>query len=185
MQSLKQAVRNYAGRHANGDGLAVTPVPGLRMMCIETPRGDLHSVYRPLVCLILQGAKRMTVGTEERVFSAGQSVIVSADMPVIGRIVQASPDEPYLAVAVELEMSILREVAVQLGDVRAQHCSETRTLFAEETGAAALDCASRLMRLVDRSGGHPYPAPRHHAGAALLAVFRAARRGFAVAGSSG
>ena len=125
------------------------------MMCIETPRGDLHSVYRPLVCLILQGAKRMTVGTEERVFLAGQSVIVSADMPVIGRIVQASPDEPYLAVAVELEMSILREVAVQLGDVRAQHCSETRTLFAEETGAAALDCASRLMRLVD----HPEAIP--------------------------
>lgn len=150
MESLKQAVRTYAAHHANGDGLALTPVPGLRMMCVETPRGDLHSVYRPLVCLILQGAKRMTVGAEERVFFAGQSVIVSADMPVVGRIVQASPNEPYLAIAVELEMTILREVAVQLGEVRAQPSSETRTLFAEDTGAQILDCAARLMRLVDR-----------------------------------
>lgn len=66
MDSLKQAVRAYADRHANRDGLALTPVPGLRMMCVESPRGDLHSVYRPLVCLVLQGAKRMTVGREER-----------------------------------------------------------------------------------------------------------------------
>jgi hypothetical protein len=91
----------------------------------------------------------MIVGTEERVFSAGQSVIVSADMPVVGRIVQASRSKPYLAVAVELEMIILREVAVQLGSVRAPRPSETRTLFAEDTEAATLDCASRLMRLLD------------------------------------
>jgi AraC-like DNA-binding protein len=150
METLKQAVRAYASRHANSDGLAVTPVPGLRMMYVESPPGDLHSVYRPLVCLILQGAKRMTVGREQQVFSAGQSVIVSADMPVVGRIVQASPSEPYLAVAVELEMTILRELAAQLGGVRPQRPSETRTLFAQDTEAATLDCASRLMRLLDR-----------------------------------
>lgn len=155
MDSLKQAVRAYAARHANRDGLVVTPVPGLRMMCVETPPGDLHSVYRPLVCLVLQGAKRMTVGRQERVFSAGQSVIVAADMPVVGRVVQASRSEPYLAVAVELEMTILREVAAQLEGVRPLRPRETRTLFSEDTGAATLDCAARLVRLLD----HPEAAP--------------------------
>lgn len=155
MDSLKQAAQAYASRHANSDGLAVTPVPGLKMMYIESPSGDLHSVYRPLVCLVLQGAKRMTVGREQQVFSAGQSVIVSADMPVVGRIVQASRSEPYLAVAVELEMTILRELTAQLGSVRPLRPSETRTLFAEDTEAAALDCASRLMRLLDRPDAIP------------------------------
>jgi AraC-like DNA-binding protein len=159
MDQLKQAVRTYAGRHANGDGIALTPVPGLRMMCVEAPAGDLHSVYRPLICLILQGAKRMIVGSEERVFSAGQSVVVSADMPVVGRIVQASPSEPYMAIAVELEMTTMREVAVQLGDAPAQRLSEKRTLFAEDTNAAALDCASRLMRLLDRPDAIPLLRP--------------------------
>ncbi|WP_163269969.1 AraC family transcriptional regulator [Chelativorans alearense] len=159
MESLKKAVRAYAGRHSNRDGLALTPVPGLRMMCVESPRGDLHSVYRPLVCLVLQGAKHMTVGREERLFSAGQSVIVSADMPVVGRIVQASRSEPYLAVAVELEMTILREVSTQLGSVRAQRLSETRTLFAEDTDAVILDCALRLTRLLDRPEAAPLLRP--------------------------
>jgi AraC-like DNA-binding protein len=159
METLKQAVRAYASRHANSDGLAVTPVPGLRMMYVESPPGDLHSVYRPLVCLILQGAKQMTVGREERIFAAGQSVIVSADMPVVGRIVQASPSDPYLAVAVELETTILRELAAQLGGVRPQRPSETRTLFAQDTEAATLDCASRLMRLLDRPDAAPLLRP--------------------------
>lgn len=160
MDSLKQAVRAYAASHANNDGLAITPVPGLRMMCVEAPRGDLHSIYRPLVCLVLQGAKWMTVGREERVFTAGQSVIVSADMPVVGRVVQASQAEPYLAVAVELEMAVLREVAAQLGSVRAPGPSATRTLFATATDSAALDCAARLMRLLD----HPEATPILRAG---------------------
>ena len=111
------------------------------------------------MCLILKGAKQMTVGREERVFCAGQSVIVSADMPVVGRIVQASPSEPYLAVAVELEMTILRELAAQLGGVRPQRPSESRTLFAQDTEAATLDCASRLMRLLDRPDAAPLLRP--------------------------
>jgi len=150
MDSLKQAVQAYASTRANGEGLAFTPIPGLRMMCVDAPRGQLHSIYRPLVCLVLQGAKHMTVGREERLFSAGQSVIVSADMPVVGRIVRASRDEPYLAIAVELDISILRETTAHLGDVAPQRPSEIRTLFAVDTGAAALDCAMRLMRLLDQ-----------------------------------
>ena len=159
MNSLNQAVRAYANRHANRDGLAFTPVPGLRMMCVETPAGDLHSVYKPLICLVLQGAKRMIVGKEERTFFAGQSVIVSADMPVVGRIVQASRNEPYLAVAVELEMAILRELATQMVSVRPQRPSEIRTLFAEDTEAAVIDCVLRLMRLLDRPEATPLLRP--------------------------
>ena len=149
-EMLKQAVRTYAGRHANRDGLARTPIPGLRMMCVEAPGGDMHSIYRPLICLVLQGSKKMIVGSEQRIFSAGTSVIVSADMPVVGRIVQASRDEPYLAIAVELEMTLLRELGAQLGGAHAQRPSQIRTLFADDTEAAALDCVSRLMRLLDR-----------------------------------
>lgn len=159
MDGLKQAVAAYAARHANRDGLALTPVPGLRMMCVGTPRGNLHSIYRPLVCLVLQGAKQMTVGREARVFSAGQSVIVGADMPVVGRIVKASRSEPYLAVAVELEMAILRELAAQPGIARPVRPSSMSTLFAEDTDAAILDCAVRLMRLLDRPDAVPVLRP--------------------------
>jgi AraC-like DNA-binding protein len=159
MDALKAAVRKYASRHCDPDGLALTPVPGLRMMCVETPRGALHSTYKPLVCLVLQGAKNLIVGTDEQTFHQGQSVIVSADMPVTGRIVQASRTQPYLAVAVELDMSILRDIAIHLGSAPARPPRETRVLFVDETHDAMLDCAMRLMRLLDRPEAIPLLHP--------------------------
>jgi AraC-like DNA-binding protein len=159
MEPLKRAVRAYASVHANRDGLASSPIPGLRMMCVHEPRAPLHSVYRPLVCLVLQGAKHMTVGSEARTFSAGQSVLVGADMPVVGRIVRATRDEPYLAVAVELETAVLRELAPTMGGVRPQRPAGMRALFVEDTEAAVLDCAMRLLRLVDRPEAAPLLRP--------------------------
>lgn len=155
MEVLKQAVTVYAGRNANRDGLALTPVPGLRMMYVRAPAGDLHSIYRPLICFILQGAKHMTVGAEAAVFRAGQSVIVGADMPVVGRVVEATPDEPYLAIAVELDIGLLRELAVDA----APSSSRVGALFAEDTDASMLDCARRLMVLLDRPEAAPLLAP--------------------------
>jgi AraC-like DNA-binding protein len=159
VDSLKEAVRAYASHHANRDGLALTPVPGLQMKCVASPGGDLHAICRPMVCLVLQGAKRMMVGSEDRAFTSGQSVIVIANAPVVSRIVQASRSEPYLAIAVELEITILRDVAALLGSVVAKRPSEPHQLFAEDTDAAALDCASRLMGLLDRPEATPLLCP--------------------------
>lgn len=156
MDALKAAVRAYASEHANRDGLALTPVPGLHVMCVESPRGDLHSIYRPLVCLVLQGAKLMTVGLQQRSVSAGQSVIVGADMPVIGRIVWASRNEPYLAVAVELQMTLLRELIAQMGSAPPMRPSRICTFFTEDTNVILLDCALRLMRLLERPEATPF-----------------------------
>lgn len=155
MESLKEAVLAYASRHANGEGVAVTQVPGLMLKCLHKPSGDLYTIYRPALFLILQGSKRMIAGKEERTVSAGQSVIVSAHIPIVSRISHASRREPYLAIRLELENAVLREVATQLGSESAEPLSNSRALLSEDTETAALDCVSRLMRLL----GHPAAIP--------------------------
>ena len=159
MEALRQAIRIWARDHADRDGLAATPVPGLRMMCVDAPAGDLHSVYRPLVCFVLQGAKRMTVGREAREVRGGHSVIVGADMPVVGRIVEAGPEAPYLAVSVELEMSLLRELSAETGGRDPARAPSVRTLFRSDSEAALLDCAHRLTQLIDRPEAIPLLRP--------------------------
>lgn len=158
-QKLIEAAQLYARENANADGLAVTPVPGLRMMCVDSPRGKLHSVYRPLVCLILQGAKQLLVGRQEQLCLAGQSVIVSADMPVTGQVVQASPAKPYIAVAVELDIALLRELTAGLNELPSSDISRYQTLFLQDTDEAILDCCIRLMRLIGRPEAMPVLLP--------------------------
>jgi AraC-like DNA-binding protein len=159
VNSLKIAVRAYASCNANRDGVALAPVPGLVMKYLEAPGQDLHAISRPMIILVLQGAKRLIAGKEEQIFSAGQSLVISADMPIVSRVLQASLSEPYMAIGVELEMALLRELAVHLGGVAVQHSSRTRRLFEVNTEAAAVDCAMRLMRLIDTPEAVPLLRP--------------------------
>lgn len=146
---LASAVARYAREHANADGLALTPVPGLRMMRVLAPSGPMQSTYRPLVCMVLQGAKQMVVGTNHVLIQKGQSILVSADMPVRGRIVEASRARPYLAVAIELDLAILRDIADQLPAVKLAR-DDTRTSFVEPSQQPQLECALRLMNLLEK-----------------------------------
>lgn len=159
MDLLKQAVHAYAARHAGLDGLAPTPIPGLMMKCIEAPGAVLRAVSKPAICLVLQGAKLIQVGRQEQVFCAGESFIIGADMPVMSRILHATPDTPYLAVALQLEMATLCDLAAHLTERPAADRTTERTLFAEDTNAALADCALRLTRLIDRPDAIPLLRP--------------------------
>ena len=159
IDALKEAVRTYADRHADAEGLAATSVPGLRMMRVYEPSGAIRSMYRPLVCLILQGAKEMTAGREKRLFEAGQSVIVGVDLPVIGRIVRASRNAPYLAVAVELDMAVMQAVALQIPDKRQLVSSASSPLFSRNLDDEIVSCALRMMHLIDRPDAAPVVRP--------------------------
>ena len=58
MTSLLDAVRRHADAHADADGLATTAIPGLSTVRAAAPSGLVHALSRPIVCLVVQGAKR-------------------------------------------------------------------------------------------------------------------------------
>lgn len=158
LEALKSAVRSYADRHCDADGFAIPPVPGLKMLRVYAPCGPMSSIYRPLVCLVLQGAKLVTIHGEQRTFRGGQSIIIGMDAPVIGHIVEASRDKPYLALAIELDMLAMQSVLLELGVNEAPRRPES-TLFVESLEDAILNCAIRLMRLIDRPEAIPVVRP--------------------------
>ena len=159
-QELLDAVATYARAHADRDGLALTPIPGLRMMCLDQPGDKLESTYRPLVCLVLQGEKHLLAGRQEKLCAEGQAIIVSADLPVTGQVVTASTERPYIALAIELDMALLSELADQLREATPRAPDPATTMLVQDVDAAILDCAWRLMRLL----AHPEAVPILHPG---------------------
>lgn len=149
--TLRDAVASYAERRANADGLTLTDVEGLRMMRVHAPSGPMRSLYTPLVCLVLQGAKQMTIGRDTRVYREGQAVVVGVDLPVIGQVIEASAASPYLAVAIDLDMEILQSLAIEMG-IDEERSLAKEFVFAGELDATLLDCALRMMRLLEDPG---------------------------------
>jgi AraC-like DNA-binding protein len=157
-QALQRAVRDYVDAQGDALGVAATPLRGIGMMRAYAPTGIMKSIYKPLVCLILQGAKQVTAGQDTYTFAAGQSALVSADVPIVSRITRASRAEPYLALAIELDMAVLLDLSTQLGGSSAAMTAVPAVLV-DDTDAAVADCALRLMRLLDRAEAIPVLHP--------------------------
>jgi len=105
----------YAGSAAEGP-TSVSPVDGLSLIRCTHPTGFEATLYEPLVCLIVQGSKITTAGDQTVTLSAGKSVIVSHDLPVVSRIDRASRATPYLALVVRLDLGTLRSLYAEVGD---------------------------------------------------------------------
>jgi AraC-like DNA-binding protein len=147
MNTLLDSVRRYADAHADGQGLAQTPIPGLALVRATAPSGLVHAVYRPLVCLLVQGSKNITMGAQDFAFSEGDSLVVTADVPIVSRVTRASVTAPYYSLVLELDLAVIAELAVKMG---AERASDDAPMRVEPTDAEVAEAAARLMRLLDR-----------------------------------
>ncbi len=152
MSTLRDIVRRYAEAHADGSGLAQTPVPGLTTVRATAPSGLVHAISRPLVCLVLQGAKQVTMGTHSFAFAAGDSLLITADVPTLNQITRASIAAPYLSLVFELDAAVIAELAVEM---KAALVADHAPVRVEPTDAEVADAALRLMRLLDRPASLP------------------------------
>lgn len=146
-KALLDAVRRHAEIHADGDGVARTAVPGLAIVRAERPSGLVHAVTRPLVCLVLQGRKQVTAGSRTVEFGAGESLVITGDLPIVSQIVAATPAAPYLALALDLDPAVIADLALRMGEPPPAEAPGVR---ADPTEAETADAALRLMRLLDR-----------------------------------
>ncbi|MBC7802081.1 MAG: AraC family transcriptional regulator, partial [Gemmatimonadaceae bacterium] len=155
-EDLKRAVWRYADGHP--DGLVETPIPGIQLMRVHAPSGLMRSMYHPVLCLVLQGAKDVMAGPTLHQFAAGQTLVVGVDQPIVGRIVRATAAEPYLALALDLDMGVIRDVMGHVAEPPGAPPHHD-AVFTEDTRDAVADCALRLMRLLDRPAGVPVLLP--------------------------
>jgi AraC-like DNA-binding protein len=82
------------------------------------------NVYRPLLCSVLQGAKEVGTSTRTLTVRAGQSLIVSNALPVVSRIIKATPEHPYVALVFPLDLDLLRVLAPSLPQSSAHRVSD-------------------------------------------------------------
>jgi AraC-like DNA-binding protein len=152
MTDLLDAVRRYAEAHEDAAGLARTPIPGLTLVRATAPSGLVHAILRPFACLVVQGAKQVTMGVQDFAFAAGDSLVITADMPTVSQITRASIRAPYLSLVLELDPAIITDLAAQM---TTPLTGEAAPIRVEPTDAEAAEAALRLIRLLDRPASRP------------------------------
>jgi len=155
---LAEALLRYTDRQP-GESPFRTAIDGLAILRSDRPKPPTHMISRPAMCIVAQGAKWATFGGNRLEYRAGQALVVGVETPSIGRVVEATPDEPCLVLAFELDLAIVRSVAEGLDAPPRASGEPGRGVFVTDFQGPLADCALRLVRLLDTPKAIPtlYP----------------------------
>ena len=159
LERLVDAVTRYTKRQA-GPGPFATPIDGVMILRSDHERRPNHMIFKPALCIVVQGAKWSIFGDQRFDYRAGQALLVSVEMPAIGRVAQASPSEPFLGLVIELDPAVLRDVVDGLDSVPRSSGDLRGGVFVTDFDGPLADCALRTVRLLETPRAIPllYPA---------------------------
>lgn len=112
--SLLHHVSDLFDREGRTQGALAHQPSGVHLLRYTAVTRHEASVYRPLLCLVLQGAKEVSASTRTLRVADGQSLLVSHTLPVVSRIIAAAPDRPYIALVHPIDLDLLRTLTADV-----------------------------------------------------------------------
>jgi AraC-like DNA-binding protein len=100
-------------RHTEGFRME-TPIPRVAIGVARGRTQETASVYEPMICLVLQGAKQVMIGDRVLRYDPASMFIASLELPVSGRIIEASADQPYIVASLRIDREALADLIVGL-----------------------------------------------------------------------
>ena len=144
---LIEAVRRFTEIQA-ADSPFITAIEGFAIFRSDHEKPPNHVIFRPALCIVVQGAKWVMFGDRRIDYRAGQALVVNVEMPLLGRVAEASPSEPYLGVIIEFDLAIMREVLEGLNSPLQSSGELQRGLFVVDLDDSLRDCTLRMVRLL-------------------------------------
>ena len=130
------------------EGLTPTTMPNVSLYKVSQCKELLPEIYQPVVSLILQGEKQLSIAHDVLTYSAGYTFTTALDFPVLGKITQASVELPYLAIRLDIDPEIIADLAGRM-PIRAEKMDQ-KVFGINPASNELLDAWSRMLRLIDR-----------------------------------
>lgn len=105
---LAEKIQKWTGDATQFD----TKIPGLRLSRWTTPTPPTSYTHNPSICLIAQGKKRVLLGQDSYIYDANHFLISSVNLPITANIMEASEEEPYLGLIMELDLQEISQLIV-------------------------------------------------------------------------
>jgi len=157
MEQQLTELRALAARAGNRK--TETGIPRVAMVQGQVPEHELAACYDPMVNLILQGSKSMTVGDQTLHYDPATYFVMSVDLPAVGAVHPSASGTPYLAVSLTLDPQVVATLLTDLPSPAAQAPMAGFSVAA--VTPELLDAWVRMLRLMDRPGDIPALAPAY------------------------
>jgi hypothetical protein len=125
LHNLLKDAKSYITGTRLTDGFHYCGVRNMGIAQTSANKNASCSVVEPLIGLVLQGSKAAQYGTERVQYFAGDVIVVGQALPMTSVTVDATPEKPYIALYVGIDMQVMRSVY-----------SDMQSAAVEETGPA-------------------------------------------------
>jgi len=129
----------------------IEPLKGLSLYRCSSPTRPVYGVSEPSFCVIAQGSKEIFVGEERYQYDPAHYLLTTVELPVVGQILEASKEQPYLSLRLQLDPALVGSVLVEADLPSPRGQGEVKAMDVSSLDASLLDAVVRLVRLVDSS----------------------------------
>jgi AraC-like DNA-binding protein len=116
-------------------------------------------MYTPALTVVAQGAKQVLFAEETHDYDPSHYLVTAIDLPVLSRVVRATPETPLLCLSVALDVAALGGLIATPGFPEPPPAPAPRGMAVSRIAAPLLDAVLRLVRLLETPESIPILAP--------------------------
>jgi len=158
LQANREELVERIARAVREDG-TVQPLLGLYLSRCSVPLEPLHSVLEPSVCVIAQGSKEVLLGDSRYRYDSSHYLLATVELPRVSQVLEASPEQPYLALRLSLAPTLVSSVLMEAGYASSRDHADVRAIDVSSLDGNLLDAVVRLVKLLDAPAEAPVLQP--------------------------
>jgi AraC-like DNA-binding protein len=152
---LLDLAMHYCGK----EGIYPTPLPGFNVVRRDRTSEAIVGRYATLVCLVLQGEKKVWSGRRVFRYNPDHYLVSCVDVPATFQVTKATPQEPYVGLTLELQPALIYQILHESPMMEIQGEDFGGGFFVEKVTPDLANAFVRLMRCVRSTSDRTILAP--------------------------
>ncbi|MDR3614352.1 MAG: AraC family transcriptional regulator [Candidatus Obscuribacterales bacterium] len=131
----------------------------LNIYRFNAPTPRTHGFFTASICVVAQGAKELEISGEQFRYDPDNFILASLDMPIIGEVVEASHDKPFLCLKMEFDPAMIASVCVEAGVLPARSETSVKSVALGKLSEELLDAFLKLSKLISNKDDYRMISP--------------------------
>jgi AraC-like DNA-binding protein len=149
MEKQRAELAGIIRRNTSEDGSYATAIDTLMVSRHSSSHQFAPVLAQPALCIMAQGRKEVRLADETFNYDPLNYLVVSVSVPLSGKVVIVSPEEPILALRLDIDPAEITALIADAGPLGVPSRSTGRGLYVERLDPPMLDAVLRLARLLD------------------------------------
>lgn len=149
MENKYTAIKDVILRNVPKEGNYPSSIKGVRLVRRDNPTDFAKCFYEPCCIFVLQGKKQIIYGENNLIYKRGNFVVSCADIPASCRVLEASSDEPFVILVLEIDSNIISDLILETKLSQSVN-EEDNALAIADCDESLLDAFYRLAQLIEK-----------------------------------